>query len=233
MSRRRLVVRGLLLAYLLGGAGFTAGCGRFGMGQRWAARRLAALEDLEPLRVERIDRLRASAGPEGSLQVELDVVDDNGERDAFQLQDSRGAPVGRWSRAVVHRGPTFFAVDTPVLAVAADGSLAAEPEPLTADDRANALLVLLNEGPAHDWFLFAYSPPYHHWSGEESRAPDRAVSNYPFASWKLARPPTAASVAKRKWASLVLVPLGFAIDVVTWPAQIVVMMIVMANLGGH
>ena len=227
MGVRKTVGRVLLAAYLVIGVGFAGGCRDLAMANRWVSQKLNAMEEVQPLAVERIDQLRMSVTDAGLVRAELEVIDPEGRRFSFDVSATTMANAASWSSVHAYLGSTNFPVGVPVFAVDGEGIVATDAIPLTPEQRESGLLVFMNEGRENHWFLFAAVPP------EGGRPADMVIHNSVLARFALPRPITSASLNRRSAAAVVLYPLAFVIDVITWPAQLVVFMVAMGSISVH
>lgn len=230
MTKRRTLRQILLGLHLAIGLIGAVGCQELGYAQGWAGHTLLSMEELEDHEFTRIERVRITRDPGGPYRLAIEVLDVGGQRHAFTVNEQ--GPLGSvdhgdWTSAVVHLGFTHFLIGTEVYGIDADGIVADAAHPLTAEERARALLVLLSPGASNDWYVSAYPPP------PGGRDIEKALASAPLVRFALPIAVTESSRRKRDIAGVFLIPLAFVVDVITWPVQLIAHLVAMSSVAAH
>lgn len=226
--RRRRIRRLWLAGYLLAGVVYCVACDSVRWGGRWAELALGRIPEPRAMKVQRIDRMRATRGAEGTVEIELGLTSPSGE--SFELSGSGRSNDGSiepWSTVRVALGASEFAVGSAVHVVDDDGTVAHESTTLTSTERRDGLLVFLHEGREDQWFAFVYPPVRPVRSDDVDLVVGDAV-RIPLPS-----PITESSRRKRALAAVFMRPTAAVVDVVTWPVQLVMLGIAMTRVPVH
>lgn len=226
--RRRRIPRRWLAGYLLAGVVYCVACDSLRFGGRWAELYLGRIPEPRAMEVQRIDRLRATRGAAGTVEIELGLTSPSGE--PFELSGSgrsRDGSIEPWSTVRVALGESEFAVGSAVYAVDDDGTVAHASTPLTSAERRDGLLVFLHEGREHQWFLFAYPPV------RSGRSEDVSLVVGDAVRIPLPSPIIESSRRKRAIAAVFVRPTAAVVDVVTWPVQLVMLGFAMTRVPVH